>query len=80
MKNEKKPELLKFSMRLKELRKESGLKQIPMAEILKCTWSHYQKIEYGQINISIIMLMDIADYFNVTTDYLLGRSDQRNEM
>ncbi|MCI8878575.1 MAG: helix-turn-helix transcriptional regulator [Oscillospiraceae bacterium] len=80
MKNEKKPELLKFSMRLKELRKESGLKQIQMAEILKCTWSHYQKIEYGQINISIIMLMDIADYFNVTTDYLLGRSDQRNEM
>ena len=44
-----------------------------------CTVSNYQKIEYGQINIPISSLMTLADYFGVTTDYLLGRSDQRQE-
>ena len=44
-----------------------------------CTVSNYQKIEYGQINSPISSLMTLADYFGVTTDYLLGRSDQRQE-
>lgn len=46
-----------------------------MAEILGCTPSHYQKIEYGQINIPSVTLAFIADYFNVSADYLLGRSE-----
>ena len=37
------------------------------------TERHYQKIEYGHINISATMLITLADYFHVTTDYLLGR-------
>ena len=80
MKNEKKAELLKFSIRLKELRKERNLTQTKMSELLGCAASHYQKIEYGQINIPTISLMFLADYFGVTTDYLLGRSDRRNEL
>lgn len=75
MKNEKKPEMSKFGQRLKELRKSRKLKQSEMADLLGCTTSHYQKIEYGQINIPCISLMFLADYFGVTTDYLLGRSE-----
>ena len=44
-----------------------------MGELLNCTKSNYQKIEYGEINIPITSLMILADYFGVTTDYLLGR-------
>ncbi len=67
----------KFSARLKALRKEKGLKQIEMAEFLDCTANHYQQIEYGHVNIPSIMLETLADFFGVSTDYLLGRTDIR---
>ena len=59
--------------RLKPLRKGEGKTQKEMAELLQVTERHYQKIEYGHINISATMLLALADYFGVTTDYLLGR-------
>lgn len=70
----------KFSTRLKELRKEKHLKQVEMAEILECTETHYQQIEYGHVNIPSLTLEALADYFNVSTDYLLGRSDDRRTL
>jgi len=73
-------ELVPFGKRLKELRIAANQPQRSMGELLGCTISNYQKMEYGDINIPITSLMILADYFNVTTDYLLGRSDQRNEM
>lgn len=70
----------KFSTRLKELRKEKHLKQVEMAEILECTETHYQQIEYGHVNIPSLTLEALADFFNVSTDYLLGRSDDRRTL
>ena len=67
----------KFSARLKELRKERGIKQKEMAEVLGCQVNHYQRIDYGQINIPALMLEFLADYFEVSTDYLLGRTEVR---
>ena len=69
-------ELEIFSVRLKSLRKKRKIKQSEMAKFLDCTDNHYQKIEYGQVNIHVTTLMILADYFDVTTDYLLGRSDE----
>ena len=66
-----------FSDRLKKLRNEKGLKQSEMGDLLGCTERNYQRIEYGQINVPATTLM--ADYFDVTTDYLLGRSDERTQ-
>ena len=66
-----------FSERLKALREEKGLKQIEMAEVLSCIGRHYQKIEHGEINIPSLTLLFLADYFDVSTDYLLGRTDIR---
>lgn len=63
--------------RLRSLRKERGLRQIDMAEVLKITDVHYRRIEAGKINIPTLTLCALADYFGVTTEYLLGRSDQR---
>ena len=70
----------KFSARLKELRKEKGVKQKDMADILECTYNHYQQIEYGNVNIPSLTLEALADYFEVSTDYLLGRSDDRRTL
>lgn len=66
-----------FSIRIKELRKEKGLKQTDMAKLLNCAENHYQKIEYGQINVPSLTLRFLADYFDVSADYLLGRTDIR---
>lgn len=66
-----------FSERIKELRKEKKLKQKDIAEILNCSESHYQKIEYGQINLFTLDLIALADFFGVSVDYLLGLSDRR---
>ena len=68
-----------FSDRLKKLRNEKGLKQSEMGDLLGCTERNYQRIEYGQINVPATTLMALADYFDVTTDYLLGRSDERTQ-
>ncbi|WP_297718493.1 helix-turn-helix domain-containing protein [Intestinimonas sp.] len=65
-----------FSARLRALRKEKKATQEELAHLLEVTTNHYQKIEYGQINISVTVLSTLADYFGVSTDYLLGRSEE----
>ena len=66
-----------FSARLKELRREKGKTQREMALFIEKTERHYQHIEAGKINVSSMMLLKLADYFEVSTDYLLGRTDRR---
>lgn len=63
--------------RLRGLRKERGLRQLDMAEVLHVTDVHYRRIEAGKVNIPTLTLCALADHFGVTTDYLLGRSDSR---
>ena len=59
--------------RLKSLRKEKGITQKQMAELLDCTEQHYQRMEYGKVNLPATTVIFLADYFGVTADYLLGR-------
>lgn len=67
--------LVEFGKRLKTLRKEKGLKQTDMADIMGMTDRQYQRYEYGMINVPATTLNFFADYFGVTTDYLLGRGE-----
>ena len=67
-----------FGERLKALRKERKLKQKEMAELLQCAERNYQRLEYGKTNVTATTLMFLCDYFNVSADYLLGRSDHRD--
>lgn len=70
-------ELLKtMAERIRGLREQNGLTQKKMSELLGCTPNHYQKIEYGKVNIPTTTLAFLADYFNVSADYLLGRTDE----
>lgn len=69
--------MLAFGQRLKSLRQEKGLTQKDMAEFLGCTDRNYQKMEYGDINVPGLTLMKLADFFQVSLDYLVGRTDQR---
>ena len=66
-----------FGERLKALREEKKLTQTYIAELLGRTHRHYQEIEYGKVNISALSLLKLADFFDVSADYLLGRTDKR---
>lgn len=61
--------------RLKELREELGLTQKQVAEALhlhNVTYLHYEK---DQREPPLLVLVKMADYFQVSTDYLLGLTD-----
>lgn len=66
-----------FSARIKMLRKERKLKQREMAEILGLAERSYQCYEYGERYPDFPGLIAIADFFDVSLDYLVGRSDLR---
>ena len=65
----------KFGERLKQLRNDRVEKQKDLAELLECAVRHYQAIEAGTINIPSKKLELLADHFEVSMDYLVGRTD-----
>lgn len=68
-----------FSERLKASRKSKGKTQKDLAAYLGISERGYQNYEMGKREPSLEVLKQLADYFGVTTDYLLGRSDEINE-
>ena len=66
-----------FGQRLKEIRKRNGLTQDAMAERLHVTRQAVSNWENDNIQPSIDMLVKIAGFFSVSTDYLLGLENKR---
>ena len=64
-----------FGDKFKKLRIEKGVTQKQIAEYLKIATNNYQNFEYGKIKPSLENLIALADYFNVSIDYLTGRTD-----
>ena len=62
-------------VRLKELRKKKGLSQLRLATELNTTQNTISRYETGEREPGIDELIKIADYFNVSVDYLLERTD-----
>ena len=71
------PEMMIFSQRLRQLREEKKLKQSDMAELMGMKTRNYQRWEYGEIDAPGSSLIFLGDYFHVSADYLLGRTDNR---
>lgn len=63
--------------RIKELRIEKGETQTKISTILGIEQSYYSKLELGKHEISIKDLIRIAEYFNVSTDYILERTSKK---
>ena len=61
--------------RIKILRKDSNLTQKQLATIIDVQPVSLQRFEYGTSRPSLDTLVKLADYFNVSLDYLVGRSD-----
>ena len=64
-----------FSERLKELRKTNKVTQKQAAIKTQIVERVYQSYEYGKVIPTATALIALADYFNVSIDYLVGRTN-----
>ncbi len=64
--------------RIRNLREDHDLKQRQLAEILNCSQRIYSNYERGDVDIPTEILIKLADYYNVSTDYILDRTDEPN--
>ena len=62
-------------MRLREIRKNHGISQLKLALDLNMSQNTISRYETGEREPGINELIKIADYFNVSIDYLVGRTD-----
>lgn len=67
-----------FNQRLKQLRESKGLTQSQLAEELSIGRASISNYELGSRTPDLDVLVKIADYFEVTTDYLAGKSNFKN--
>ena len=63
---------------IRNLRKDNNKTQKELAAYLNTTQTTYSKYELGKINIPIDILIKLADYYNVTVDYLVGRKHNKS--
>lgn len=64
-------------IRLKELREKKGISQLKLAIDLNMNQNSISRYENGQREADYRTLIMFADYFNVSVDYLLGRTDNK---
>lgn len=64
-----------FCERLNQLKESRNLMQKDISAGIGVPLRTYQRYEYGERVPSITVLVALCDYFNVSADYLLGRSD-----
>lgn len=67
-----------FSQRLRSLRKAKNLNQNQLGQAVGLTQFAISKIERAERAASIEVICALADYFDISVDYLIGRSDDPN--
>lgn len=65
-------------LRLKDIREDNDIKQQDIAKFLNCSQVCYSRYENGQRDIPTKVLCQLAKYFNTSTDYILGLTDNPN--
>lgn len=67
--------MIKLYERIRNFREDRDSTQKQVAEMLGMSQTGYSKYETGENDIPTQILIKLADYYNTTTDYLLGRTD-----
>ena len=63
--------------RLKEIREDNDLRQEDIAKILNTTQQYYSDYELGVRVIPLERISKLADFYNTSIDYLIGKTDVR---
>lgn len=66
---------MEYQKRLHDLRVDHDLRQEDVAQILKTTSQAYGMYENGKRSLPIEYLINLAKFYNVSSDYILGLSD-----
>jgi len=66
-----------MKLRIRDLREDSDLKQRQIAEVLNCDQSLYSKYEREERPLPLDYADKLAEFYGVSVDYLLGRTDIR---
>ncbi len=66
-----------MTLRIKDLREDNDLTQNQIAKILMCDQSLYSKYERGERDIPLKLLIILSEYYNVSLDYLVGRTNKK---
>ena len=64
--------------RIRDLREDKDLTQKQMGEILSCSQRVYSNYERGELDIPTEILIKLADFHNVSVDYILNRTDKKS--
>lgn len=67
--------MMSFPERIIALKNEKHVLQKEIAAAIGITVRNYQRYEKGEQQPTLPVLVSLADYFNVSLDYLVGRSD-----
>ena len=63
--------------RIREMREDRDLTQTALADYLGVRQTTYSKYELGRIEVPVEVLIKLADYYQVSLDYLVGREGRR---
>ena len=69
--------MLMYENRLRDLREDRDLKQKDLAQLLNLHQTTYSDYELGRLNIPVTVLHALADFYGVSVDYLLGRTNTK---
>jgi transcriptional regulator with XRE-family HTH domain len=67
-----------FYQRLRDLKEDSDMTQKQVAEIIGVSINHYGKYERGETDIPFEKAIILADFYNVSLDYLAGRTNNKH--
>ena len=65
-------------LKIRDLREDRDLTQIQVADYLQCDRSLYSKYERGERALPLDIAIKLADYYKVSVDYIVGRTEKRN--
>ena len=65
-----------YQNRVRDLREDRDLKQKDLAKLLQVHQTTYSDYELGMLNLPVNALHQLADFYGVSVDYLLGRTDE----
>lgn len=68
-----------YFQRLRDLREDADMTQAEIAEYLHMQNTVYRRYELGEREIPVWAVLKLADLYDVTTDYLLGRTSRKRD-
>lgn len=67
-----------MNLRIRDLREDADLSQKQISELLLCDQSLYSKYERGERALPLDLAIKLADFYRVSLDYLVGRTDLKD--